>query len=233
MRNIGKNIKDLRIANKLTQEELAEKLFVTRQTVSNYENGKSRPDVDMIVSIAEVLHSDANTVIYGVPVPEGKKTAYRRMIIASAVLGLVITLLSVLHLLLNEWRRNLYRTSPYLILNLLADPIAYLLFGWWLLHGISLLVQFKPLEYPWVKYARILLIAVLVFAIVILIPIIVFLGIADYRVMTHGSVSMVFPYIPIYNEIMELTTKISTRYTVLYALIGAAIRLFEPAGKQR
>ena len=67
MRDIGKNIKELRIRAKLTQEELAEKLFVTRQTVSNYENGKSRPDVDMIVRIGEVLNADANTVIYGIP----------------------------------------------------------------------------------------------------------------------------------------------------------------------
>ena len=41
MRDIGKNIKHLRIAQEMTQDQLAERLFVTRQTVSNYENGKS------------------------------------------------------------------------------------------------------------------------------------------------------------------------------------------------
>ena len=41
MRDIGKNIRDLRIVQNLTQDQLAEKLFVTRQTVSNYENGVS------------------------------------------------------------------------------------------------------------------------------------------------------------------------------------------------
>jgi len=41
MRDIGKNIRDLRQQKHLTQEELAEQLFVTRQTVSNYENGVS------------------------------------------------------------------------------------------------------------------------------------------------------------------------------------------------
>ena len=46
MRDIGKNIRDLRTRKDMTQDELAEKLFVTRQTVSNYETGKSRPDVD-------------------------------------------------------------------------------------------------------------------------------------------------------------------------------------------
>ena len=80
MRDIGKNIKELRIRAKLTQEELAEKLFVTRQTVSNYENGKSRPDVDMIVRIGEVLNADANTVIYGIPEEMDKRRKYRRIL---------------------------------------------------------------------------------------------------------------------------------------------------------
>jgi len=41
MRDIGKNIRDLRSKRNMTQDELAEKLFVTRQTVSNYETGVS------------------------------------------------------------------------------------------------------------------------------------------------------------------------------------------------
>ena len=49
MRDIGKNIKDLRIQAKLTQEELAEKLFVTRQTVSNYETRALATDFPRLV----------------------------------------------------------------------------------------------------------------------------------------------------------------------------------------
>ena len=41
MRDIGKNIRDLRKRQNMTQDELAARLFVTRQTVSNYENGDS------------------------------------------------------------------------------------------------------------------------------------------------------------------------------------------------
>ena len=55
MRDIGKNIRDLRQQKHLTQEELAEQLFVTRQTVSNYENGRTRPDVDQILRLAEIF----------------------------------------------------------------------------------------------------------------------------------------------------------------------------------
>ena len=42
MRDIGKNIKQLREGKGMTQEALAERLFVTRQTVSNYETGVSQ-----------------------------------------------------------------------------------------------------------------------------------------------------------------------------------------------
>ncbi len=41
MANVGKNIRILRTRKKMTQDALAEKLFVSRQTVSNYETGGS------------------------------------------------------------------------------------------------------------------------------------------------------------------------------------------------
>ena len=49
MRDIGKNIRDLRERAKLTQDALAEQLCTTRQTISNYERGKTRPDVEQIL----------------------------------------------------------------------------------------------------------------------------------------------------------------------------------------
>ena len=85
MRDIGKNIRDLRQQKHLTQEELAERLFVTRQTISNYEHGRTRPDVDQILRLAEIFDTDANAVLYGPPVPEGRKTA---LIQAAAGCGL-------------------------------------------------------------------------------------------------------------------------------------------------
>ena len=53
MANVGKNIRRLRNEKRMTQDELAEKLFVSRQTISNYETGKSNPNIDMLLKIAE------------------------------------------------------------------------------------------------------------------------------------------------------------------------------------
>lgn len=41
MRDIGKNIREIRQRKNLTQDQLAQRLFVTRQTISNYETGDS------------------------------------------------------------------------------------------------------------------------------------------------------------------------------------------------
>ncbi len=50
---IGKNIAKIRKDNNLTQDDLAEKYFVTRQTISNWENGKSYPDLETLVKISD------------------------------------------------------------------------------------------------------------------------------------------------------------------------------------
>ena len=63
MRDIGKNIRDLREQAKLTQDALAEQLCTTRQTISNYERGKTRPDVEQILRLAAIFGTDANTIL--------------------------------------------------------------------------------------------------------------------------------------------------------------------------
>ena len=49
---LGKNISKIRKDNSLTQDEFAEKYFVTRQTISNWEIGKSYPDLETLVKIS-------------------------------------------------------------------------------------------------------------------------------------------------------------------------------------
>ena len=49
---LGKNISKIRKDNNLTQDDFAEKYFVTRQTISNWEIGKTYPDLETIVKIS-------------------------------------------------------------------------------------------------------------------------------------------------------------------------------------
>ena len=60
--NIGKTICDMRRAAGLTQEALAEKLGLSYQAVSKWENGLSCPDLSLIPAIAEIFDTDINTL---------------------------------------------------------------------------------------------------------------------------------------------------------------------------
>ena len=51
----GTIIRELREKNRLTQAELAEKLFVSDKTVSKWENGKGYPDISLLEPIAKVF----------------------------------------------------------------------------------------------------------------------------------------------------------------------------------
>ena len=50
---LGKNIIKIRKQNNLTQDDFAEKYFVTRQTISNWENSKSYPDLETLIKISD------------------------------------------------------------------------------------------------------------------------------------------------------------------------------------
>lgn len=63
---VGKNIARLRKEAGMTQEELAEKLSVTRQAVSGWERERTEPDLDMVQKAAEVFGVPAEELIYGV-----------------------------------------------------------------------------------------------------------------------------------------------------------------------
>lgn len=60
---LNENIKVIRKSKGLSQEELAIKLNVVRQTVSKWENGLSVPDSDMLILISEALETPVNTLL--------------------------------------------------------------------------------------------------------------------------------------------------------------------------
>lgn len=53
--DFGKQIKQMRLERKLTQEQLANQLGVSRQAVSNWENNKNLPDLELIIAISKLF----------------------------------------------------------------------------------------------------------------------------------------------------------------------------------
>lgn len=60
----GENLYNLRKANKMSQEKLAEKMKVTRQSVSKWENGESYPEMQKIMSICNIFHCKINDLVH-------------------------------------------------------------------------------------------------------------------------------------------------------------------------
>lgn len=68
---LNENIKAIRKSKGLSQEELAVKLNVVRQTISKWEQGLSVPDADMLISLSEALKTPVN-ILLGESVDESK-----------------------------------------------------------------------------------------------------------------------------------------------------------------
>ncbi|MDQ0151280.1 helix-turn-helix domain-containing protein [Eubacterium multiforme] len=63
--DISKQIKKYRLDLKLSQEDLAEKVFVTRQTISNWENGKNYPDINSLVLLSTLFGVSLDILVKG------------------------------------------------------------------------------------------------------------------------------------------------------------------------
>ena len=62
---LGKQIKKYRSELSLSQDALAERVYVSRQTISNWENDKSYPDVNSLVLLSEVFNTSIDNLIKG------------------------------------------------------------------------------------------------------------------------------------------------------------------------
>ena len=63
--HIGDRISKLRLSKKLSQEELAKKLFVSSKTISSWETNRTEPSLEIIVKLSEILDCSVIYLIYG------------------------------------------------------------------------------------------------------------------------------------------------------------------------
>lgn len=60
---LNENIKAIRKSKGLSQQELAAKLNVVRQTISKWEQGLSVPDSDLLIALSEALETPVSTLL--------------------------------------------------------------------------------------------------------------------------------------------------------------------------
>lgn len=71
--NLGDNLFELRKSKNLTQDEVAEKLNVTRQTISKWETNQSTPDFDKIVPLCDLYGISPNELLIGASTTESQE----------------------------------------------------------------------------------------------------------------------------------------------------------------
>lgn len=96
--NIGERIKEARLNAGLTQEQAAEKIMVSRQTVSNWENGKSLPDIASILTMSDLYQISLDELLKGDPKMKEKVkkdtrdlVINRRLAFTAGIISLIVT----------------------------------------------------------------------------------------------------------------------------------------------
>ena len=60
---ISKKMICIRKENNMTQDDVAEKLFISRQLVSKWENGNALPSIDMLLNLCDLYHTTFNVIL--------------------------------------------------------------------------------------------------------------------------------------------------------------------------
>lgn len=107
MNKVSKSIKKYRMAANLTQSELADKLFVTRQAVSSWENGRTQPDIESLGLLSQALSVSIEELIYGEKpklVDDGKNEIMRKtMITIFSILASLLVGVGGVLVFVNYW----------------------------------------------------------------------------------------------------------------------------------
>ncbi len=106
---VGNTIKELRTDAGMSQDELAGKAFVSRQTISNWENGKFYPDVQSLAIIANIFGTSIDSLVKGdLPMMETEITkqdtrSLKREAVTYMVLLAVALVVSIVAFSLDNW----------------------------------------------------------------------------------------------------------------------------------
>lgn len=110
---LGEIIRSLRKENNLSQEELAEKLGVSRQSISLWENGQTMPSMDNIIAISSIFNVSTDVLLKDVDdnsvdeavAGKGKKS-YKKVLITILMLLVVVSVSTVAIILINGRNTN-------------------------------------------------------------------------------------------------------------------------------
>ena len=225
-KSIGSNIKQFRIEKALSQEELAEKLFVTRQTVSNYEIGKSNPDIDMLQKIAAALEVELTWLLYGKPVLSDRKADIR---IAAIITGIFFSVL-IFTVFLNIHTQSLKSVGnamPNVLVRLILHPLFFLLLGIWMMKLTDCFLGIGKPKGNSKKLGRILIVSILGGNLFFVIPHLAICLFSLLKMQTVlNSIALFFTRIRIYESVALFFLDVMYTTPYFYIPVGTAVGLF-------
>lgn len=109
MTKISKTIKRLRNEKGITQEELAEMLYVSRQSVSSWENDRTQPDIEMLGKLSELFEVSIEELIYGkkhnISLETEKPNYNSTLMIVFSILGAMLVGVGVVLVFITFWQK--------------------------------------------------------------------------------------------------------------------------------
>ncbi len=154
---LNENIKAIRKSKGLSQEELAIKLNVVRQTISKWEKGLSVPDSDMLLSLSEVLETPVSTLL-GEAVIESKADDLRAIAEKLEIINLQLAQRKITRQKMLHWlfiSMCVFTVTIYAVLIAFNSP--YLGWNYGDAETAVLGVAFHAFEWLFVRSAPILL----------------------------------------------------------------------------
>lgn len=155
--NLGEYIKNYRKEHNLTQTEFAEKLFVTKQTISKWETGKGLPDISLYKTLSSILNVSVdellcnekeNPIILKNDLVKKKNKKPKKILIISLVvatfnIALIIFIIALISISPNAIRKNnhIKETESFLDVDLprIIDYEYVDLYEW---------IEFSNTQYP-------------------------------------------------------------------------------------
>ncbi len=137
--DFGEQVKELRKKESLTQEQFAQKLNVTRQAVSNWENNRNLPDIEMLIKFSNVFKVSLDQLILGGTnmnnmteklIKDGSETRRAKINLATAVVGAVLMLMGFMCFVIKSVSVEYIDELGILHENFFLLPVGFLfLFG--------------------------------------------------------------------------------------------------------
>ena len=229
------------------QKELAAMLNMSNGTISNYENGSTKPDPDTITKLAEILEADANTMFYGETAAQALETSEpqpsseaeippllnRRSILSFILSSLTLLVLAVATLILyrvgSYLRYEQLMAGPFMLVKFFLIPLTLFVLGRWLVHAAETFFRISILQRPWYPKVRLALIIILAAVFVFHLPYLIWFACTTVERIATGQVIVTSQmiYRPDFQQSAYALMDITLRFPFVYTLIAMLLKAFK------